>query len=163
MGKFGTDRAAVDISQQRQDLPQPHSLVSGTGQPPGKKLGIHVSVGQTKVVQLQHTGYMTLHQAQRIDSCYLVASQAVNLDQARNCRLFFTRDTLFSGPGPCATAREALRFCPEARAHRWMPRLRLHCSQGLKIHPPILGHGRRISQKLLVYPLHRIGITAKQG
>ncbi len=50
--EFGANLAAIDLLEQRHDVFQLHAPIAGPGQPACKKLGLHVRVGQAKVIAL---------------------------------------------------------------------------------------------------------------
>ena len=91
MRELCANLAAVNVLRQFQDIAQLHACITGPGKTTRIKLAVHVTFGQTQVVQFENARNWALHQTQRINVRYLVTAQAVNLNKAGNCGLFFAR------------------------------------------------------------------------
>ena len=166
MRDLRTDLAAVHFLEQRKNLSELHALVAPAGQATGKKLGVHVGLGQAEIVKLEDAGDRAMHQPQRIDIGDLVSAQTIDLNQPRDRRLLFARRrgaTRSRSRSTCGAAAPIARLLQQLVTNNRMGNFGIRGTERRKVVSPGRGHRRRVLEVPFVQGLDSAGIAAKQG
>ena len=152
--ELGSELAAVDLLQQRQDVLELHARVAGAGQPARRKLARQVRFVETEEIEAQHGRRGPLPHAERIEIGDLMAAQAVDLDQARDGRLLLDGRRGFRRRcrrRSCALRLpQALRYGLNDRAVR---NFGVACREGAEVLAPLRRNAARLGEVLLIEPL----------
>ena len=109
--ELGADRAAVDVAQLRDDVAQLHALRDRLGAAAGVELGVEIRVAQAEVLELEHLGHRSPHQAERIDVGEQMTAIRVHLDERATRRPASPRRRRW-------LRRAARRCCRDRRTRR---------------------------------------------
>jgi hypothetical protein len=82
MCKFDRGLAAIDRSEQGDDVAQLHARITRSGETARIELRVHVGLGEAQVIELENARDTPLHQSQGIEIRNLVPAQAVDLEHA---------------------------------------------------------------------------------
>src|SRR5690606_12425921 len=139
--ELGGQLAAVDLLQQRENVAQLHSGVTGAGQAARVKLAVEVRGLDTEEVELQHGGRVPLPQPERIEIRDLVPAQAIDLDQARDRGLLLAGRRI-RGRRDARRPRAGLLGEPPAQrfADRAVGNVAVIGTDAVEEAPPYLGH-----------------------
>ena len=150
MCKLGTDLAAIDFLEKRDDIGQFHARIAGTRKATGEEFGIEIGLGQTEKIGVQHRRYRPFEQLQRIDVGDLVAAQRIDLNQPRD------RSLLFVG-GNTARARAAHDSGPTA----WPGTVAVGTNLGddVGVAPGALCGRAKAHEKVAPVLWHRLGVS----